>query len=338
MKFSMAFLSLLCATVVTGCGGGGNESHQVVASGSAPTEQAKVFDVDREKGKRTRLALNSTPTPTPTPTTTTTSTPTPTPTPSPAPIPSGNPTSAPAPAQWQPRLSDTWQWQLSGSINTSYNVSMYDVDLFDTPKSTIDSLKARGIAVVCYFSAGSSENWRPDHSRFTSLDQANTLSGWAGERWLDTRSSNVREIMKARLDLAVSKGCDGVEPDNMDAYTNNSGFPLTAATQIEYARFIATEARARGLKVALKNTVDLLDQLEPEFDFAINEQCQQYSECGGYSVFISKGKPVFHTEYSRTYVTDAVRRAQMCTDSRAMGLRTLVLALGLDDSYRFSCD
>ena len=30
------------------------------------------------------------------------------------------------------------------------------------------------------------------------------LSGWAGERWLDTRSANVRRIMQARMDLAVS--------------------------------------------------------------------------------------------------------------------------------------
>ncbi len=215
---------------------------------------------------------------------------------------------------------------------------MYDIDLFDTPKSTIDGLKSRGIAVVCYFSAGSSENWRPDYPRFTSLDQGNALSGWAGERWLDTRSTNVREIMKARLDLAVSKGCDGVEPDNMDAYVNNPGFPLTSNTQINYAQFIAAEARARGLKVALKNAVELVNQLEPHFDFAVNEQCHQYNECNSYSVFISKGKPVFNAEYSSIYVTDATRRAQLCAISRSIGIRSLILPLDLNGAFRYSCD
>ena len=52
--------------------------------------------------------------------------------------------------------------------------------------------------------------------------------------------------MQARLDLAVSKGCVGVEPDNVDGYQNSSGFPLTAADQLAYNRFLAGEARARG--------------------------------------------------------------------------------------------
>lgn len=42
--------------------------------------------------------------------------------------------------------------------------------------------------------------------------------------------------MQARLDLAVQKGCDGVEPDNVDGYQNNSGFPLTAQDQLAYNR------------------------------------------------------------------------------------------------------
>ena len=144
----------------------------------------------------------------------------------------------------------------------------------------------------------------------------NSLDGWAGERWLDTRSANVREIMKSRLDLAVSRGCDGVEPDNVDGYTNKPGFPLTSATQLDYNRFLATEARSRGLAVALKNTVDLLTQLEPYFDFAVNEQCNEYNECGGYSVFTSKGKPVFNAEYKSLWKTDATARASLCAASR----------------------
>ncbi len=53
------------------------------------------------------------------------------------------------------------------------------------------------------------------------------LEGWAGERWLDISNPALKPIMLARLDLAHIKGCDGVEPDNVDGYTNNSGFNLT---------------------------------------------------------------------------------------------------------------
>jgi hypothetical protein len=255
-------------------------------------------------------------------------------------------TASPAPAalpstgsaRWTPAAAETWQWQLKGTIDTRPVAMVYDIDLFDAPQTTIDALKAQGRHVVCYFSAGSSENWRSDFSRFQAADMGNPLSGWAGERWLDTRSANVRAIMQSRLDLAVSKGCDGVEPDNMDGFQNQPGFALGPDTQLDYNRFIAREAHAHGLAVGLKNDVDQLAALEAEFDFAVNEQCHELTECDGYSVFIGKGKPVFNAEYQASWVSDAAARSTMCAASRAAGLRTLVLPLELDGSFRYSCD
>ena len=34
----------------------------------------------------------------------------------------------------------TWQWQLQGEINTNYTTEIYDIDLYDTPKTVIQSL------------------------------------------------------------------------------------------------------------------------------------------------------------------------------------------------------
>lgn len=245
---------------------------------------------------------------------------------------------AQAQAWWKPGVATSWQWQLKGTVNTGYNVNVYDIDLFDTPQATLNQLKAAGRHVVCYFSAGSSEDWRPDFSRFQATDMGNALDGWPGERWLDTRSTNVRAVMLSRLDLARSKGCDGVEPDNVDGYTNSPGFPLTAATQLDYNRFLASAAHARGLAVGLKNDIDQLTALEPSFDFAINEQCNEYSECGGYSVFTSKNKPVFNAEYASKYRKNkSGARDKLCQAMNAAKIRTLVLPLQLDDSYRYSC-
>jgi hypothetical protein len=239
---------------------------------------------------------------------------------------------------WVPQVTDTWQWQLTGTINTGYNVKVYDIDLFDAPDSVLATLRSQGKRIVCYFSAGSAENWRSDYSKFKASDKGHTLDGWAGERWVDTRSANVRNIMKARLDKAKARGCDGVEPDNVDAYQNDPGFPLTASTQLDYNRFLAREAHARGLKVGLKNDVDQLAALAPSFDFAVNEQCNEYNECGGYSVFTKAGKPVFNAEYKAKWRSDATARAQMCSKARGMNLRTLVLPLNLNDAFRYSCD
>ena len=240
-------------------------------------------------------------------------------------------------AQWKPVASDTWQWQLRGTINTSYAVAIYDIDLFDVDASAIAALKRAGHKVVCYFSAGSSEDWRPDYATFRAADMGNALSGWTGEKWLDVRSSNVRAVMSNRLDLAVSKGCDGVEPDNVDGYVNSTGFPLTAQDQIDFNTFIAQQAHARNLAVALKNDVDQIAALEHSFDFAVNEQCHEKSECGDYFIFTSDNKPVLNAEYASQY-HDPAAQAALCQASRNANLRTLVLAAGLDDSYRFSCD
>ncbi len=239
---------------------------------------------------------------------------------------------------WTPQVGDTWQWQLTGKIDTGYDVVVYDIDLFDAPDSVIASLHAQGKHVVCYFSAGSGENWRPDYASFKPSDLGNPLDGWAGEKWLDTRSANVRSIMSARLDRAQGRGCDGVEPDNVDGYTNKPGFPLTVATQLDYNRFLATAAHARGLRVALKNDVDQVTALAPSFDFAVNEQCNQYNECGAYTAFTGAGKPVFNAEYKAAWKNNPNARATMCAKARAQNLRTLVLPLDLNDAFRYSCD
>ncbi|AMP02728.1 endo alpha-1,4 polygalactosaminidase [Collimonas pratensis] len=253
--------------------------------------------------------------------------------------PADSPRIAPAPsAMWRPALNDTWQWQLKEKINTSYPVAVYDIDLFDTPIATIQALQAAGKKVVCYFSAGSAENWRSDFASFQAADIGRALSEWEGENWLDTRSANVRKIMRTRLDLALSKGCNGVEPDNVDGYANPSGFSLSAATQLEYNRFLASEAHQRKLAVALKNDVRQLAELVGDFDFAVNEECHSYNECDAYQSFTLNGKPVFNAEYASSYATDVTARQTLCADARARNFHTLVLPLALNDSLRYSCE
>lgn len=238
---------------------------------------------------------------------------------------------------YRPSLFVTWQWQLDGNINTSYDVEIYDVDLFDTPLSTIEELHARGKKVICYFSAGSYEDFREDKDKFRSDEIGNTLDNWEDERWLDIRSTNVHAIMKSRLSLAKNKGCDGVEPDNVDGFMNNSGFNLTAADQLAFNRFIANEAHKRGLSVGLKNDLEQINELVDYYDFAINEQCFEYNECDALQPFITKGKPVLNAEYMNKYVTDENERDELCRESIDLEFSTLIVPLNLNDEFRFSC-
>jgi len=236
----------------------------------------------------------------------------------------------PAVTWWRPTPGTSWQIQLQGKINTSYAVQMYDIDLFDAPKRVIRSLRERGIKVVCYFNAGAFEDWRPDAAAFPPEVLGHPLEGWPGERWLDIRRLDLlAPIMRARLDLARRKGCDGVDPDNVDGYTHNTGFPLTAADQLRYNRWLAREAHARGLAIGLKNDLDQIPQLVADFDFAINEQCFQYRECDRLMPFIQANKPVFGIEYQGN-------RAAICADANRRNFDTLIKRPDLK-AWRIAC-
>ncbi len=202
---------------------------------------------------------------------------------------------------------DSWYWQLQGNIVLNLSAKVYDIDLFDTPKSTIEMLHKEGKIVICYFSAGTYEEWREDSNAFANEALGNKLADWAGERWLDIRRIDVRKIMKNRLDLAMQKGCDGVEPDNVDGYKNTTRFALTYQDQLAYNRFLAKEAHKRGLLIGLKNDLEQIKDLVNDFDFAVNEECFEFYECSYYEPFLRENKAVFNAEYTKQDICDQAR-------------------------------
>ncbi|SEG82715.1 hypothetical protein SAMN05444920_10581 [Nonomuraea solani] len=243
---------------------------------------------------------------------------------------------------WKPALNTSWDWQLISLPKKPYvNVQMFDIDGFAAADGVIvKSLKADkpGRRVVCYISAGSYEDWRPDAGRFPASALGKQLDDWEGERWLDIRQHTGRlgDIMKARLDMCKAAGFDAVEPDNVDGYTNDTGFPLTAADQLAYNAWFANEAHKRGMSVGLKNDVEQIPQLLPYYDFAVNEECWEHSECTtaqngkyGYDQFVKAGKAVFQVEYNLATST-------FCGKSNAQNFNSLKKTYDLD-SYRVAC-
>ncbi|MBI4518534.1 MAG: endo alpha-1,4 polygalactosaminidase [Deltaproteobacteria bacterium] len=253
-------------------------------------------------------------------------TPTRTPTPAPTPTPTVN-----ASGIWRPALNTSWQIQFGGlPVDQTVEAQMYDIDLFDNDASIVAALHAQGRKVVCYLSAGSWENWRPDAGQFPAAVLGSDLEGWPGEKWLDIRQLGVLgPLMEARLDQCKAKGFDGVDPDNVDGYTNNSGFPLSAQDQLAYNRFLANAAHARGLSIGLKNDLAQVNELVADFDWQLNEQCFQYNECNALMPFITAGKPVFNLEYN-------LATSQFCAQANALNFNSLKKRLALD-AYRVPC-
>lgn len=231
---------------------------------------------------------------------------------------------------YQPKSGTSWQWQLSGKINTDYNVDLYDIDLVETPQEVIDELHSRDIKVICYFSAGSWENYREDAKDFPEEVIGKTLEGWPNEKWLKiSQYEKFADIMKKRLDLAVQKKCDGIEPDNIDGYQNDNGFDSTYQDQLNYNKWLAGEAHKRNLSIALKNDLEQVNDLVDYFDFAINEQCFDYDECNLLLPFIEQDKAVLGAEYELE-ITD------FCPEANRLNFSWLKMDYDLDGN-RISC-
>jgi hypothetical protein len=126
---------------------------------------------------------------------------------------------------WQPLPGTPWQIVLSSPVNAWKPLvpalSIYDIDMYGNNALTIQQMHLQGIKVICYFSAGSWEIFRPDAELFSPQDLGNDLSGWPGERWLNTDSQSVRDIMTERIRLAAERGCDAVDPDNLDGFVSS---------------------------------------------------------------------------------------------------------------------
>lgn len=230
---------------------------------------------------------------------------------------SAPPEGEPSDSRWQPRPGTDWQWQLSGKLDPSVDVPVYDIDGFNHSKATVTDLHRRGRKVICYLSTGAWEEFRPDAGKFPEsvLGKGN---GWDGERWLDIRRTDVLEpLMAKRIEMCRKKGFDAVEPDNMDGYVNRTGFRLTGADQLRYNRLIARLAHDRGMAVGLKNDPDQIPRLVDDFDFAVNEQCAQYDECERWKPFIKAGKAVFHVEYE-------LQTREFCPQARELKLSSLL--------------
>ncbi len=238
---------------------------------------------------------------------------------------------------WTPAPGTTWYWQIScpGSqnppcVNMNQPVQIYDIGGFDNTAATVSALHARGVKVLCYMDAGTWENWRPDAGQFPASVKGKN-NGWPGEKWLDIRQASILDpIMESRALLCQSKGFDGIEWDNVDGYSNSTGFTLTPANQITYNSFLANYTHSLGLSAALKNDTGQVSALQPLFDLAVDEQCFQYAECDTETPFINAGKAVLEVEYK-------LATSKFCARANAMKFSAAKAGLNLDGKIWTPC-
>ena len=247
------------------------------------------------------------------------------------------------PARWDPAANTTWLWQI-GTRRTALNdvdIAAYDLDWQLQTAADTATIHANGKRAICYFNAGAYQPGQPDEAQWTQAMKGNGVQGWPGEFWTDTRRSDVRAIMAARIQACKDKGFDAIEPDNLDGYANNPGFPMTVADARDYVQFLGATAHQKGLAIFLKNMTDDGNPaaLAQYVDGAVNEECQAFTECDVYANanWVGAGKPVLQTEYEGATTDAAWKTSAACTSANAAGRMAARSNLDLDGTLWLRC-
>jgi endo-alpha-1,4-polygalactosaminidase (GH114 family) len=249
---------------------------------------------------------------------------------------------------WQPAAADnlTWQWQLQGEIDTSFDVDVYNLDI-DAPIEKIQELKSRDVRLICYFSAGTVEAWRPDAGLFPEAIIGEQYEDLSDERWIDYGNFELfADIMRARMDTCKAKGFDAIETDNVDAHNYESrdengnvvnigtNFMMSLDESIAYIRWLADEAHARGLSIGLKNAEEMAPDVVADVDWMLTEDCYVDNWCQAASVFVENNKPVFMTEYE-DLLPDFT---PACELAKSLGYFAIWRDPGLADGTYLACE
>ena len=250
-----------------------------------------------------------------------------------APIPTALPSPTPSETPqvytgWQPQTDDRLQIQYADyPPDLNVDAQVFSLDLFETPQESINALHALGRKVICYLNTGSWEEYRPDAADFPDAVIGNDYEGWPGEKWLDIRHyTDFTAIMETRFDLAVEKGCDGIDADNMQNYDEDTGFAISAADQLAYNRWLAQQAHSRSLAIGLKNDPGQAAELVDWFDWSLAEDCSVYDWCSDLQPFTQAGKAVFQVEYTDDWPSGA----PFCPKAVELGYSALLKNRELD--------
>ncbi len=212
--------------------------------------------------------------------------------------------------------SASWDWQLSEPVQPP-DVSIFGTDPDAVTPEMIKQLGAAGVYTICYVSVGTVEKYRDDAGVFPSTVIGKTYGDWPDEKFLDIRHLDILlPIMKARFERCKAFGFHAVEPDNMDVFDNDSGFPLTRADGLRYIRALAEMAHRLGLGIGQKNVPELTGELVDTLDFVIAESCFQDGWCDEVTAYIRAGKLILDAEYT----DEPINWQGACERAQKMGI------------------
>jgi hypothetical protein len=276
--------------------------------------------------------------------------------------------------QWYWEISDT----ITPSQISNSTANIFDTDEYedanasgsngepDGPSTLVADIHAHGAYSICYVEAGTYQTGFPDDALYNSADYGDKASkyaekGWSGEWWLDiggftgwspsdpssfpggsaadqTIAANIAGAMSQRIAGCRAEGQDAIEPDDLDAYTNDPGWSQdTAAASWGYEQWLAYTAHSDGLAVFQKNDPDNSaadGQQASVFDGAITEECNYYADpCSEWQPYLTAGKPVLNAEYT----SDGETTSKFCPADQTLGITGALFDLNLDGKTYEPC-
>ncbi|KAH6615785.1 glycoside hydrolase superfamily [Chaetomium sp. MPI-SDFR-AT-0129] len=257
-----------------------------------------------------------------------------------------------------------WQIIIQNTLDISKPVNptdavVWDLDLYHVARTPeiVDHLKSNNpdTLLICYFNAGLAQVSDCDYAKWEASGLLGNIYDpsepeFSDERWVNIKNQTARDWMKARITLASTLGCDGVDPDNIDGYVRDedpdtpanegTGWSLAESDYVSFVTELAahahslTTARGHSLLIGQKNAPGLVDQLSDILDFAVLEDCKSLNDaedtpfCKDFQAYITSstpagGKPVFSIEYPSSIGDDSGK----CSADGAS-----------DEQYAASCD
>lgn len=232
---------------------------------------------------------------------------------------------------WQPRAGVTFDWYLDDlKAGDTFSAEVVDVDAFTTSPELVAQLHAQGKKVIAYVSMGTIENDRPDARLLPKEVIGKTYRDWPKEKWLDIRQlDKLKPWLTSRFNMIISKGFDALEPDNLDSYTNDSGFAISEGDVRKYCDLLIDLSHKNGLGIGQKNVQDLTDAYSSKFDWALTEDAFKQQWQDQLKPYIALHKPVFAVEY-----TDVTNRSDfentVCPRAKSLGYFAILKNRSLD--------
>ena len=184
------------------------------------------------------------------------------------------------------------------------------VDPFqDGVASQIPAMKVNNNEIGGYISIGTGENWREDYTDLQPYLVTTEWGQWAGEYFVNSTTTGIIDVMKARIDKMANWGCDWVEFDNMDWVYDDDlraayGFQVTQEEGIAYYNVLCDYVHEKGMKCMAKNTTENASNFDGVLYESYHDEKNWWDQSGAQS-FLDAGKLVIINHYNET-ACDAV--------------------------------